>query len=172
MPQRVTPLLHFELNGSPIEYIQEFNLLGLTLDSSLSFKFHLTKIGNIISRVIGLLHKLKHIFPSYIWRRFIIHWFYPISLLAWGANCHSIELLQKKAVRVINFKSLLAHTEPILKGMDQLKLPDMYTCHPIKLYYKLYRNKLPAYFEKFIPEYGESQHDLRHNNIRLPAIRV
>ena len=44
------------------------------------------------------------------------------SLLAWGANCHSIELLQKMAVRVINFKSPLAHTEPILKGMDQLKL--------------------------------------------------
>ena len=56
------------------------------------------------------------------------------SLLAWDANCHSIELLQKKAVRVINFKSPLAHTEPILKGMDQLKLPDMYTCHLIKLY--------------------------------------
>ena len=54
MPQRVTPLLHFELNGSLIEYIQEFNFLGRTLDSSLSFKFHLTKIGNKISRVIGL----------------------------------------------------------------------------------------------------------------------
>ena len=174
MPQRVTPLLHFELNGSPIEYIQEFNFLGLTLDNSLSFKFHLTKIGNKISRVIGLLHKLKHIFPSYILRMIYNSLILPhmnYSLLAWGANCHSIELLQKKAVRVINFKSPLAHTEPILKGMDQLKLPDMYTCHLIKLYYKLYRNKLPAYFEKFIPEYGESQHDLRHNNIRLPAIR-
>ena len=174
MPQRVTPLLHFELNGSPIEYIQEFNFLGLTLDSSLSFKFHLTKIGNKISRVIGLLHKLKHIFPSYILRMIYNSLILPhmnYSLLAWGANCHSIELLQKKAVRVINFTSPLAHTEPILKGMDQLKLPDMYTCHLIKLYYKLYRNKLPAYFEKFIPEYGESLHDLRHNNIRLPAIR-
>ena len=30
---------------------------------------------------------------------------------------------------------------------------------------------LPSYFENFIPEYSESQHDLRHNNIRLPAIR-
>ena len=52
MPQSVTPLLHFELNGSRIEYIQEFNFLGLALYSSLSFKLHLTKIGNIISRVI------------------------------------------------------------------------------------------------------------------------
>ena len=24
------------------------------------------------------------------------------SFLAWGSNCHSIELLQKKAVRVVN----------------------------------------------------------------------
>ena len=93
------------------------------------------------------------------------------SLLAWGANCHNIELLQKRAIRVINFKSPLAHTEPILKGMDQLKLPDMYTCHLIKLYYKLYRNKLSINFENFIPEYGESQHDLPHDNIRLPAIK-
>ena len=35
----------------------------------------------------------------------------------------------------------------------------------------LYRNQLPAYFENFIPEYGESQHDIRHNNIRLHANR-
>ena len=90
------------------------------------------------------------------------------SLLAWDANYLSIELVQKKAVRVINIKSPLAHTEPILKGMEQLKLPDMYTCHLIKLYYKLYRNKLPTYFENFIPEYGKSQHDLRHNNIHVP----
>ena len=115
MPLKVTPLLHFELNGSPIEYIQEFNFLGLTLDGSLSF----------------------NIFPSYILRVILPHMNY--SLLALGVNCHSIELLQKKAVRGINFKSPLAHKEPILKGMDQLKLPDMYTCHLIKLYYKLWR---------------------------------
>ena len=79
---------------------------------------------------------------------------YP--LLAWGSNCHSIELLQKKAVRVVNFKSLVAHTEPILKNMNQLKLPDLYAFHLLKLYYKLYRNKLPPYFEIFIPHYEGS----------------
>ena len=57
--------------------------------------------------------------------------------------------------------------------MDQVKLPNMYTCRLIKLYYKLYRNKLPTYFENYIhvPEYGESQHELRHNKSCLPAIR-
>ena len=44
------------------------------------------------------------------------------SLFAWGIHYPNIELLQKKAVRVVNFKSPVAHTEPILKGMNQLKL--------------------------------------------------
>ena len=112
MPQRVAPLLHFDLNESPIEYVHEFNFLCFTLDSSLSFKFHLIKISNKISRVIGLLHKLKNIFPSYLLRIIYNSLILPhmnYSLLAWGANCHSIKLLQKKAVRVINFKPNCQH---------------------------------------------------------------
>ena len=55
--------------------------------------------------------------------------------------------------------------------MNQLKLPDLYTFHLLKLYYKLYRNKLPLYFENFIPQYGAYHQNLRNNHIRLPAIR-
>ena len=130
----------------------EFNFLGLTLDSSLSFKFHLIKIGNKISRIIGLLHKLKHIFPSYLLRTIynsliLSHMNY--SLLAWGANCHSIELLQKKAVRVINFKSPLAHTEPILKPWISW---NFLICIPV-----IWSNYIISYTKTN----GESQHDLR-----------
>ena len=120
MPQRVTPLLHFDLNWSPIEYYYtQFNFLGLTLDVSLSFKFHLTKIGTKISRAIGLLHKLKHIFPSYLLRTLYSSLILPhmnYSLLAWDANYRSVELLQKKAVKVIHFKSLLAHKVRITRA--------------------------------------------------------
>ena len=51
------------------------------------------------------------------------------------------------------------------------KLNDLYTCQLMKLYNKFYRNWLPVYFERFLPEYGEFQHDLRNNSIRLPTIR-
>ena len=93
------------------------------------------------------------------------------SLLAWGTNCNSIELLQKKAVRVIYFKYRFAHTEPILKSMNQLKLHDLFTCQLMKLYYNVNRKWFPVYFERFSTKYGELQHDLRNNNIPLPAIR-
>ena len=55
--------------------------------------------------------------------------------------------------------------------MNQLKLPDLYTFHLLKLYYKLYRNKVPPYFENFIPQYGAYHQNLRNNHTRLPAIR-
>ena len=33
------------------------------------------------------------------------------------------------------------------------------------------RNKLPDYFDNFLPEYGVYRHNLRNDLIRLPAIR-
>ena len=49
-----------------------------------------------------------------------------------------------------------------------------YFCHyPLRrnYSYRLYRNKLPRYFDNFLPEFGIHNHTLRNNLIRLPAIR-
>ena len=174
MPQRITPQLHLNIKGSPIENVNEFNFLGLTLDCNLNFKPHTKFIAAKISRVIGVTPTKN--FPAYLLRMIYNSLILPhlnYSLLAWGTQCPNIELLQKKAVRVVNFKSPVAHNEPILKGMNQLKLLTCILANYLllKLYYKLYRNKLPAYFENFLPEYGDSQHNLRNNCIRLLAIR-
>ena len=40
MPQRITPQLHLNIKGSPIENVNKFNFLGLTLDCNLNFKPH------------------------------------------------------------------------------------------------------------------------------------
>ena len=41
----------------------------------------------------------------------------------------------------------------------------------MKLDHKLYRNRLPPYFNNFLPEFGEHNHMLRNNLIRLPVVR-
>ena len=115
-----------------------------------------------------MLHRLKFVFLKQI--LFSVLPIFPhisYSLLAWGTQCNKIELLQKKAVRVLFFKSSIAHTKPIFKRMNQLKLTDMYTCNFLKLYYKLYRNKLPDYFDNFLPENRRisSIHDCSYANI-------
>ena len=58
------------------------------------------------------------------------------SLLTWGNKCSKIELLQKKAVRLVNFKTPIAHTEPLFKQMNQVKLSDLYNNNNNNIYLK------------------------------------
>ena len=99
MPQKVIPQLHFSLNGSPLHYVTEFIFLGLTLDCNLNLKSHLKSIGSKVSRVIGMLHKLKYIFPAYLLRMIYNSLILPhinYCLLAWGSNCSVLSYYKKK----------------------------------------------------------------------------
>ena len=101
------PLLHdykiikstqsLNIKGSPIENVNEFNFLRLTMDCNINFKPHTKIIAAKISRVIGLLH--KYIFPAYLLRMLynsliLTHLHY--SLLAWETQCPNIECYKRK----------------------------------------------------------------------------
>ena len=60
------PQLSFNINGLNMEYVTEFNFLGLVLDSNLNWKAHTNFISIKIAKVIGLLHSLKFVFPKQI----------------------------------------------------------------------------------------------------------
>ena len=89
------------------------------------------------------------------------------GLLAWGSKCDLLVTQQKRCLRSSNVKSRTAHTEPILKTMNQLKLVDMYNSKLLKFYYKLYRNQLPCYFDSFLPTNGTSHYSLRYDGLHL-----
>ena len=60
---------------------------------------------------------------------------------------------------------------PLFKRMNQLTLTDLYNSNLFKLYYKLYRNKLPIYFECFLPSYGNSRYPLRYDGLHMPPAK-
>ena len=174
MPQKILPNLAFDFNGVHIEQVNESNFLGLLIDRNLYRKAHIHMVSTKISTVIGLLWKLNYIFPSYILHTIYNSLILPhinYSFLPWGTKCQKIELLQKKAVRVVHSKSPIAHTNPLFRKMNHLGVSDLYTCNLLKMYHKLYRNMLPVYFENFIPEYGDYRHNLRNDQICLPLIK-
>ena len=174
MPQKKVPQLSFNIDGLQIDQVCEFNFLGLIIDADLNWKAHLNAIGTKVLRIIGLLHKLKYVFPNNILHSIYNSLIMPhsnYSHLAWGTKSNKIELLQKKAVRVFYSKTPIAHTAPLYIKMKQPKLSDLYICHLLKLYHKLYRNKLPPYFDNFLPEFGKHNHMLKNDLIRLPVVR-
>ena len=63
---KVIPRLNLKIAGNTIEQVAEFNFLGINIDQNITWKPHVTKTATKISRVIGVLNKLKHIFPQHI----------------------------------------------------------------------------------------------------------
>lgn len=172
MPPKVIPQLNFTIKQCNIEYVDTFNFLGITFDCHLTWKQHINLLSIKISRVIGILHKLKYIFPRTILQNLYSSLIIPhlnYGLLAWGTKCEKVSLLQKRAIRTIYCTSRTGHTEPLLKKMNQIKLADIYTTKLLKLYYKLYRNQLPIYFEHFLPQYGNSRYPIRYTGLHLPS---
>ena len=89
------------INNVEIERVTHFNFLVLVLDSQLNCKKHLDHISLKISKIIGILHRLKSVYPETVllmrYNTLIVpHLTYCI--LSWGSllsDNHRIHVLQK-----------------------------------------------------------------------------
>ena len=90
------------------------------------------------------------------------------GILLWGQDsvCNRPNLLQKKAVRIITNSNYLAHSEPLFKTLNLLKLEDIIKVNILKFYYQYENNNLPLYFQnidynplKFSHHYNTRKHE-------------
>ena len=68
IPQKIIPLLHFYLDGSPIDYVTELIFFCTGKDCNPNFTSHLKIVGTKISRITVLLHRLRYIVSVYLLR--------------------------------------------------------------------------------------------------------
>ena len=59
---------------------------------------------------------------------------------------HSLNLLQKKPMRLITFSNFVEHAEPLFKRNRLLKLNDLIFLYNSLFMYDFYHNKLPLPF--------------------------
>ena len=121
MPKKEIPHLALTIDGVNIEKVEEFNFLGLTIDTNLKWKKHTDKISNKCSKITGVLNRLKLLFPQEIkcllYNSLIVpHINYCIT--AWGFYRNRITIIQKKAIRIITASSYISHTEPLFKQLN------------------------------------------------------
>ena len=155
--QRKVTYPKLKINNIEINRVTQFNFLGLILSSNLKWHQHINHISIKISRVIGIMYRLKDIYPQdtllMIYNTLIFPHF-NYCLLAWGSKIvagHKIHIFQKKALRIITDNDYLAHTEPICKALRLVKVIDMHRLSVWKFYYKLMNNLLPTSFDIMKP---------------------
>ena len=145
------------------------------LDENLSCKSHIEMVGNKISKVTGILYRLKNVFPEnvlFVLYNSLIVSYMNYGLLLWGIHSHKLELLQKKALRLMTNSNYLAHTTPLLIKHGLLNVRDMYKLKLLKFYYKLSYDLLLPYFNKYIEIIEQKPaRDLRFQYIHAPLVK-
>ena len=157
--------INLNINGFPITWTNNFNFLGINVDTALNFKDHIAKITTKLSKTVGVLNRLKNIVPRETLlilynSLFVPHMSYGI--LSWGyKNIQQLYKIQKKAVRIIERAKYNAHTDPIFKELNIIKIHDLVKLNELKLYYKFKHDMLPHYISNSILVHMPEIHD--HN---------
>ena len=149
---KIVEHLDLHVNNNAIDKVDNFNFLGLHLNTRLTWHTHVSEISKKISRAVGIIKKMQWIFLTEILLAIYNALVLPhinYCILSWGADSNTIFILQKKAVRTIASAGYNAHTEPFYKLYNLLKIEDIYKFRLLVLYHNISHLKTPQYLEIF-----------------------
>ena len=179
MPQKQVTFPDIMINNSKIEFVDCFNYLGILVDKNLSWNSHVNDRSLKITKVVGMLNKLKHFLPPKILLDIYNSLIVPhlnYGALLWEKCSDNLFKLQKKAIRSITLSRYNAHTCPLFKKLGLLKCKDICALHAFKFCFKLENKMLPGYFQSGIfkktIETQTHDYDLRNSNIyTVPQVK-
>ena len=96
--------LNIIINDTNIERVQSFNFLGITLSENMSWTDHVLSIKKKISKVIGILYRLRNTFLLDVLKtlyKSLVLSYINYGLLLWGIEVKKLESIQKRAIRLI-----------------------------------------------------------------------
>ena len=121
--------------------------LGLLLDNKLSWKPHIDYISTKISRINGILCKLRHSLPKDLLLKMYKSVLQPLLLYGiniWGQASKNLQdtllLLQKRALRSIFFLNSTHSAVPLFTETEALPVTLIYLYSPAQLMYDVNDN--------------------------------
>ena len=115
-----------------LEIRNNITFLGVIIDANLKFVSHIKHICNKISKLVGILYKLKDFLPKNILIQLCYAIAYPyiqycnlVYANTFDTHLDPLEKLQKKLIRLIANAPFLAHTNELFLNNSILKLDDV-----------------------------------------------
>jgi exonuclease III len=149
---------HLFINGEEVDRIgnhqkeKSFKFLGIHIDETLSWKYHIQKVCSKISRSNYMISKAKNFLPKSSLKTLyssLIQSHINYGILIWGCSSYlgRIAKMQKKSIRIINNKGYNYHTEPLYKLCEILNIQDQYIYNCQMFMYQLKNDILPKSFK-------------------------
>ena len=146
--------IKIKLNRKRLYPSKSVKYLGTIIDEILNWKQHIHDITIKLSRDNTLLSIIrnvnKHILRTIYFAISDSHINY--ANLIWGQNLHALSriiILQKKALRIMNFQSRDSHSSPLFKSNHILKLEDKILIENIIFVNKSFNNLLPPIYKSW-----------------------
>ena len=141
------------INGNTLTRANSCKFLGITIDESLCWQKHLSRINSKISRALFVIKQVKFSLPVESLHTLYYALLHPhllYGILSWGnakSNIlHKTEILHKRALRTIHKKQYNSHTDPLFKQSGILKISDLYQLEVLLFMHDYSHQKLPASF--------------------------
>ena len=147
--------LKIKLNGAEIKQVETVKYLGVYVDSSLKWSAHLNHLSLTLSRNIGVINRVKHFLNKQslllLYNALLLPYI-NYCCLVWGFTyptyLNKIEILQKRAVRIIDSQHRLAHTDPIFCSLGVLKVKDIAKQQLLSVMLRKFIGTLPPELDK------------------------
>ena len=144
------------INHNLIKKSEFVKYLGVFLDDKLSWKIHIEKICQKLSRVCGMMYKLRYYVPLSTRKLVYFSLFHSqlqYSLLNWGraakSNLQKLVILQNKILRASLFRPKHHQTTLLYSEFGVLTLENMINMEFAKFMYKVNNKMLPESFNNY-----------------------
>ena len=161
--------------------IPAIKFLGIFIDPKLNFKYHIDAIHSKVSRSLYAINSAKHIICEKALKTLycsLVHSHFTYCIPIWSCasktSLTKIELLQKKAIRIISNASYNAHTVPLFKDLEILPIKEQAIYSSLTLMYDYVNLKLPGSFDNvWETNNARAGRVLRNANLfNIPFIRL
>ena len=130
------------------------------IDSTLTWKYHISYVCAKLSRNTGVISKLRHYLPLKHLTQIYYNLIYPYISYAVVAcdstsktNLHKIQTKQNHVIRLIFFATLSGKNTdsalPLLNISEMLTVANVYRLHVLKFVHAWHRGVLPELFNHF-----------------------
>ena len=145
--------LNITSNNAPVNVVSSTKYLGVIFDNKLEFKEHIKTLENNVARAVGILTKLKYIFPNTTLSKLYFALMHPIisyGIIIWGDTyptyLQKLQTLQNEALRVITGSHYQAEANLIYRHLEVLKMKDFYKFKVAKFVYCCINKKASTLF--------------------------
>ncbi|KAK0146590.1 putative RNA-directed DNA polymerase from transposon BS [Merluccius polli] len=169
--------IEIKIDNILLERVYENMFLGVIIDHKFSWKPHINHIRAKVARSLGVLGKTRHVLNTnslYTLYFTLITPYLTYCVEVWGNtyrnNLQPINIMQKKAIRMVNNAGYHDHTNRLFLNLNTLKFFDLVDFKTAQIIYKARHNMLPGNIQKRFKD-RDGRYDLRGElNLKQPSI--